>query len=175
MIPCPGSGEGGTAMLLLLMMQAAVAGQPQLPLNLTCIGGGTAVKATGATAYHHRSYTGTIGTTPVYGSGDGTTFVHGTREEPFQDQVDVRLFSGDDRIRLPRTILPTIHGGDAGWFRLKHVDADARAIRAKAVINFLNNPTIYIDRVTGTISISAKTGDFTGQCQAVAADAAPKF
>ena len=39
----------------------------------------------------------------------------------------------------------------------------------------MNNPKVYIDRVTGTISISGRAGDYSGQCQAVQADAPAKF
>ena len=109
------------------------------------------------------------------GSTSGTTTIVGKRQQGFSEQVDIRLFSGDDRIRLPRTMLPPLHGGQAGWFKLHDVVADAHTIRASAGINFMSNPKIYIDRVTGTISISGRAGDFTGQCQAFDASAAPKF
>jgi hypothetical protein len=111
----------------------------------------------------------------VYGNSSDSSTVYGNRQQGFEDQVDVRLFSGDDRIRLPRTILPPVHGGSDGWFKLKNVQVDARSIHASAAINFMNKPKVYIDRVSGTISISGKAGDYTGQCQAVAADAPSKF
>jgi hypothetical protein len=116
-----------------------------------------------------------VGSTIVSGSGDQTSTVNIPRQQGFQDQVDVRLFSGDDRIRLPRTMLPPIHGGEGGWFKLKNVVADARSIRASAAVNFINNPKIYIDRVTGTISISGKAGDYSGECRAMEANAPAKF
>lgn len=72
-------------------------------------------------------------------------------------------------------MLPLIRGGEAGWFKLKNVTADARSIRASAAVNLLNNPKVHIDRVTGTISISGKAGDYAGQCQVIDATAAPKF
>jgi hypothetical protein len=159
-------------MIFMLMAQAAIA---QQPLNITCFGGGTANKVTVATVNSYGSFSGNVGTTPVYGSGSGSSTVMGSRQQGFEDQVDVRLFSGDDRIRLPRTILPPIHGRSSGWFKLKNVQADARSIHASAAINFMNNPKVYIDRVSGVISISGKAGDYSGQCQAVAADAPSKF
>lgn len=159
-------------MIFLLMAQAAVA---QQPLNITCLGGGTANKIAVATVNSYGNFSGNVGTTPVYGNSSGSATVYGTRQQGFDDQVDVRLFGGDDRIRLPRTILPPVHGGNDGWFKLKNVQVDARSIHASAAINFINNPKVYIDRVSGTISISGKAGDYTGQCQAVAADASPKF
>ena len=109
------------------------------------------------------------------GSGDSYGTITTKRQQQFGDQVDIRLFGGDDRIRLPRTLLPPLHGGNDGWFKLKNLQVDARSIRGKAAVNFINSPNVSIDRVTGTISISGKAGDYSGQCEAVAADAAPKF
>jgi len=160
-----------------LALAALVAAQAasQQPLNLTCGGAGTANKATAANAYSNTQLYGTVGTTPVSGSGQTNTTVYGTRQQGFEDQVDIRLFSGDDRIRMPRTMLPPMHGGSEGWFKLKNVKADERSIHASAAVNFMNNPKVYIDRVTGTISISGRAGDYSGQCQAVASDAPSKF
>ena len=76
---------------------------------------------------------------------------------------------------MPRTMLPAMHGGSDGWFKLKNVVADARSIKASAAVNFMNNPKVYIDRLTGMISISGKAGDYSGQCQAMQADAPAKF
>lgn len=129
------------------------------PLNLTCFGGGTANKATTASAW----------------ANGQSVSVMGQRHQGFEDQVDIRLFGGDDRVRLPRTMLPPMHGGKDGWFRLKGVSADARSIKATAAVNFMNSPKVFIDRVTGTISISGKAGDFTGQCQAMDVNAPAKF
>jgi hypothetical protein len=146
-----------------------------LPLQITCFGGGTANKPTAAFGIGQSYASGSIGTHSWSGSGWGTTTVYGTRQQGFGDQVDVRLFSGDDRIRLPRTMLPPLHGGQDGWFKLKNVVANARSIRASAAVWLLNNPKVFIDRVTGTISISGRAGDYSGQCQAVQADAPAKF
>ena len=147
----------------------------QPPLNLTCGGGGTANKPVALSGYSNTYVSGNVGTMPVSGSGQTNTTVYGMRQEGFSDQIDVRLFGGDDRIRLPRTMLPGWHGGKDGWFTLKHVVADARSIRAEATVNFLNHPKIYIDRVTGTISISGKAGDYSGQCEVIQADVPAKF
>ena len=144
-------------------------------LDLTCFGGGTANKVTATTAYSNSYVSGSVGTVPFSGSGSGTSTVYGKRQQGFGDQVDVRLFGGDDRIRMPRTMLPPLHGGSQGWFKLKNVVADLRSIRAKAAVNFANNPNVFIDRLTGTISISGRAGDYAGQCQAVDASAPAKF
>ncbi len=143
-------------MLAFVLLLQATAAQP---LNLTCSGGGTANKSSMASAW---------------AGGQTISFV-GQRHQGFEDQVDIRLFGGDDRIRLPRTMLPPMHGGKDGWFRLKNVSADARSIKASAAVNFMNSPKVFIDRVTGSISISGKAGDFTGQCQAMDVNAPAKF
>jgi hypothetical protein len=147
----------------------------QQPLNLTCFGGGTANKVAVTSGSTYGSFSGSVGTTPISGSTSGTTTITSRRQQGFEDQTDVRLFSGDDRIRMPRTMLPALHGGSDGWFKLKNVVADARSIHASAAVNFMNNPKIYIDRVTGMISISGKAGDYSGQCEVIQADAPAKF
>jgi hypothetical protein len=133
------------------------------PLNISCGGGGSANKVAVANAFGWNSW----------GSSRVTAF--GTRSQGFEDQVDVRLFSGDDRIRLPRTMLPPIHGGSDGWFKLKDVKVTDRAITASAAVNFMNNPKVHIDRMTGTISINGKAGSYSGQCQAMDPNAQRKF
>jgi hypothetical protein len=126
---------------------------------LTCVGSGVADKQRGSFI--------------AGGWGWASMVSHHDRE--FNDQIDIRLFSGDDRIRIPRTMLPGFHGGQDGWFKLKDVVADARAIHAHAAVAAFHNPQVYIDRVTGTISISGKSGDYSGQCQAMDPNAAAKF
>jgi hypothetical protein len=134
-----------------------------MPLNLVCGGGGSANKVAVANAFGWSRW----------GSTQVTAF--GTRSQGFEDQVDVRLFSGDDRIRLPRTMLPPIHGGSEGWFKLKALMVKARAITASAGFNVMNNPKIHIDRMTGTISINGKAGSYSGRCEAIDPNAQRKF
>ena len=147
---------------LLLIPSWAVA-QDAAPLELTCGGGGSATKQRGTSAF-------------ASGSDGDTAWVQGSRavDVGFQDQVGVRLFNGDDRIRLPRTMLPPIRGGD-GWFKLKNVVVSERVITASAAINAMNNPKVHVDRITGTISISGKAGSYTERCQKIDASAKPQF
>jgi hypothetical protein len=160
-------------MFLLFIVQAAA--EPQPALHLTCVGAGTANKVAVSTINTNSNAYGTLGSTPFYGNSNGSGTIYRQRQQDFADQVDLRLFEGDDRIRLPRTMLPPIRGGKDGWFKLKNVVTDSRSIRAKAAVNFMNSPNIFVDRLTGTISISGKAGDYTGQCQAVSTDALTKF
>lgn len=154
---------------------AAAQSVAQPPLSLTCFGGGTANKYAYATGGGTTQINGMVGMTPVSGAAQTSTGVMIPRQEGFSGQADVRLFDGNDRIHLPASIVARWHGGQDGWFKLKDVVADARSIRAKALVNFANHPAIYIDRVTGTISISGKSGDYSGECQVIDATAAPKF
>jgi hypothetical protein len=158
-------------MLLLLFLQAAI----QQPLDLTCFGSGTANKVSSASVNSYGTFSGSVGTMPISGQGSSYGTVTSRRQQAFGDQVDIRLFAGDDRIRLPRTMLPPLHGGSGGWFKLKNLKVDDRSIRGKAAVNFINSPNVFIDRVTGTISISGKAGDYSGQCEAVQGDAPAKF
>jgi hypothetical protein len=154
---------------------AAAQAPAQQPLELACMGAGTASTASLATVNSNAHLYGNVGTTPVSGNAYGTSTVIVPGKQDFSDQVDVRLFNGDDRIRVPRVMLPVVHGGVDGWFKLKNVTADARSIRAKAALGFLSNPKVFIDRVTGTISISGGDVDYSGHCQVIDATAPAKF
>src|SRR5678815_932219 len=121
-------------MLGLLLLIQTAAEQP---LNLDCIGRKAGNWTT--PAYHH----------PV---PEG--------EQP----VDVRLFDGTDRIRLPQYMIPAFHGGSNGWFRLRHVVAAGRTIRARAAINFASHLDVLIDRESGAIMIGKDGRDYTGRC-----------
>lgn len=90
----------------------------------------------------------------------------GTRSVPFDDQVNVEINDDDTgRIRLPRVMLPPVHGGDDGWMKLKDVRRSDREITATAAVNFINSPKVRLDRVTGRISIDGKVGNYSGECQ----------
>ena len=145
----------------------------QAPLQLTCVGAGTANKTFSETVQSKTR----IPTPPGELSKEKTqtTTVQRRVQQDFADQVDVRLFSGDDRIRMPRAMLPELHGGSGGWFKLKNVTGDERSIRAKIAVAFLVSPKLFIDRVTGIISISGDIGDYSGQCEPYDPNARPRF
>jgi hypothetical protein len=124
-------------------------------LELICGGGGSANKPTTGTVQGWNS-------DGRYGSAT----VQGMRSQGFSDQVRISLNDHDPRIRMPRTMLPTIRGGEDGWFKLKNVEISEGEIRASVAVNPLNNPKLRIDRYSGAISISGKAGDFAGRCEA---------
>jgi hypothetical protein len=165
-------------MIGMFLMAAAVqpvAAQPpyQAPLQLTCVGAGTANKYVSDTVTTKTKVSGAPGEKPK--DKEHTTTVQRKIQEEFADQVDVTLFAGDDRIRMPRAMLPGLHGGKGGWFKLKNLAADPRSIRASIAVGFLSSPKLFIDRVTGIISISGSDGDYSGQCQVIDPNAPARF
>jgi len=61
--------------------------------------------------------------------------------------------------------VPVAHGGADGWFKIKNLKFSDREITGQAAINFINTPSFRIDRITGEIEISGKSGNFAGQCR----------
>lgn len=130
--------------------------QSDARLDLVCGGGGSANKSDTS-----------FGRIQDDAGGSATATVTRRRTEGFDAQVDVWVEGATGKIRLPRSMLPPVHGGDDGWFNLKNVRTTDQEITASATVNFMNSPKIYIDRRTGVISIDGKAGHYTGQCQRV--------
>ncbi len=123
-------------------------------LHLVCIGGGSATKPTFSSARASDS------------DGNLTSAtITGSRSFGFEDQVDVEIDGSTGRIRLPRVMLPPMHGGANGWFELKVVSITDRTIDGSAKVNFINLPKVHVDRMTGRISISGSSGSFGGECR----------
>ena len=135
---------------ILLSSQAA----PEARLELTCRGGGPANKQDTARAYGSDS-----------AGNSAWANVETQRAEGFEDQVDLWIENGEGRIRLPRTMLPPIRGGENGWFKLKDIVMGDGAITASAAVNIINKPKMRIDRRTGVISIDGQAGHYVGQCE----------
>jgi hypothetical protein len=139
-------------------------------LNLMCFGGGSANKPTYTTIDGTNSTSGTVtGSGGAFGSfdanGTSSATVMGQRSQGFEDQVSLQIQAGEGQVRMPRTMLPPIHGGTNGWFKLKTVKVSPNEITATVAVNVLNSPKLRLDRYTGAISISGKAGDYTGQCR----------
>lgn len=134
-------------------------------LNLICFGAGSANKADVANAYGNSSGTavGTGGFATYSGNSNAT--VISRRSQAFEDQVSVKMNPEEGRLRMPRTMLPSVRGGKDGWFKLKKIKYKEGEITASIAVNIINNPKVRIDRYTGTISISGKAGDYSGKCQ----------
>jgi hypothetical protein len=131
----------------------AMLAEGALAIHLICSGGGThAVRNSGV-------ITSTNGmTSPI--------IVNSTGHVGYDDEVAVEIEGDAGRIRPPAGIKPPIHsGGDDGWWKLKNVNVGENEIKAKFSLNFMNNPEVQIDRVTGHIAIRGKTGSFSGTCE----------
>jgi hypothetical protein len=50
--------------------------------------------------------------------------------------------------------------------RLTDIRETPDEITAKAFVNFMSRPNVRIDRISGTISISGRIGQFSGRCEA---------
>lgn len=135
-------------------------------LDLICFGAGAANKATSGTVFGNQSGTvmGSRGGFATYGGSSSATIV-GTRSQGFEDQVTLFVENGEGQLRMPRTMLPLIRGGNDGWFKLKSIEIKEHEITASIAVNIINNPKLRLDRFTGAISISGKAGDYTGLCQ----------
>jgi len=131
---------------------AAIAGT----LHLVCLGGGAA---------NHPDVRSVYG----YGSDGSSAWGQavGSRAVPFDDQVNIEINpDGTGRVRMPRTMLPKFHGGNDGWFDIEDFRASDSEFAGKVGLNFINSPKFRIDRMTGHISMSGKSGAFSGTCQA---------
>lgn len=124
-------------------------------LHLICGGGGTANRVNRSNVFASDS-----------NGNSGMATITSRGSQDFEDQVNVEIVGGAGRIRLPRTMLPPVHGGEGGWMRLTDIHETPSEITAKAVVNFMSHPNIRIDRISGTISISGRVGQFSGSCEA---------
>ena len=123
-------------------------------IHLVCAGGGTANEVASSSVQGKDA------------NGDATTHtVYSPYTVGFQDQVDVEINGETGKIRMPRTMLPTFHGGSAGLFDLKNLRISEREITASVALNFMNSPKLRLDRMTGHIAINGSVGAFSGECQ----------
>ena len=139
----------------------ALAGRPVMAqvegyrLNLVCLGAGSANRQTSTTGQAWAS-------DGSYASAN----IIGNNSVPFDDQVNLWIEGDDGRLRIPRAMLPAIRGGNDGWFKINSIQVSENEIIGSIAVNFMNNPKLHIDRITGAISISGKAGDYSGRCKA---------
>lgn len=138
----------------MLTLAIAMAASLEGRLDLVCLGRGSANKQTQSHAYVTDSYGNS-----AWGN------VTGNRSVPFADQVNLWIVGDEGRLRMPRTMLPPLRGGEDGWFKIKSIEVTEHEIRGSVAVNFINNPKMTIDRRTGVISLSGKAGDYIGECE----------
>ena len=135
------------AAALLLSSQSALAADhepgpnPTAETNLICMGAGSATRPS------------SVG------------LLNLQRDADFEDQVTLWLEGENGSLRMPRSMLPRIRGGVDGWFNLSDVEVSDREITGTIRVSILNKPKLRLDRYTGAISISGKSGDYNGQCE----------
>lgn len=83
---------------------------------------------------------------------------------PQETVIGFKMEDGQAEMRLPSHLLPEMHGGDAGWFKVKRLEVTEQAITGRVAVNFLHNPSFRIDRMTGELSSS---GGVSAMCAPV--------
>lgn len=124
---------------------------PTASLNLVCRGAGSATRENSG---------GLFG-----GNGGGVFGSFGKRDVGFEDQVNLWVEGAAGSLRMPRSMLPAIRGGKDGWYDLRNLQTTDQEITATITVSIINKPKVRLDRYTGAISISGKSGDYTGVCE----------
>ena len=140
-----------TAIILATPASAQEAGNR---LSLVCGGAGMANKHSTTQAYGWNN------------SGDSAdAIITSERSVGFEDQLQLWIEGGAGKARMPRTMLPPIHGGNGGWFDVKDIRVSDTEITGTVAVNALNHPKLVLDRLAGTVSLAGKAGQFNGRCQ----------
>lgn len=149
------------AILLMGTAAAPPAGQqqadspPGTSINLICGGHGSANRFASSTGF----ITDNKGNSAV---GN----VLSQRAVGYDDQVIMEIpENGRGRIRMPRALLPAIRGGKNGWFSINSIRKSENEITGVVQVSVLNSPKLRLDRITGHINISGKSGDYSGSCE----------
>lgn len=140
--------------MALLACSAARAQEAGNRLNLVCDGGGAANKVAGATAFAWDNR-----------GNSGAATVLGQRSQGFAYQLQLWIEGSTGKARLPRVMLPPIHGGEGGWFQITDIRISDSEITGTIGVNVMNHPKLVIDRMAGTVSLAGKAGQFNGHCQ----------
>lgn len=133
-----------------------------LSIHLICAGGGAHVSQETATAVRNYDYSNPITVTGRVRMG-------------YNDEVALDINGDTGRIRVPDGIKPRIRsGGDDGWWQLRDIHVGEDEITASVHLNFMNHPSIRIDRRSGNISIQGRSGNFSGYCDPYDPAATPR-
>ena len=84
-----------------------------------------------------------------------------------EDDVFFDLLAGDARIKIPGVLVPPVHtDDDHGWRPINDLQVGETEITGRFDVNFINKPTVSINRVTGHIDLRgfARMG-FSGDCK----------
>jgi len=134
-------------------------------LNLSCDGHGSvmATQSTTVNQYDFKHKDNKMG------------IVQTQTRRPFSGNGTVEISSGTGRMRIPEPMVPALmSGGNDGWYPIEELFVNDREITGIVHINFLSQPKLRIDRMTGKLTMSGGAGDFAADCSAVDASK-PKF
>jgi hypothetical protein len=92
------------------------------------------------------------------------------------DRFLVDVVGDTIRVRPPAAIVPPMHGqNDDGWWPLTEAKISDTEISGRFSLNWLNQPTVKIDRTNGSIEVQGKFKlSFRGTCE-IADPAQRKF
>lgn len=136
------------------MLLLALALAQEAPINLVCGGGGI----------HRRVDVATGQVTSGADTAQGS--IQYRSSEGYGDEVHVELAGDTGRIRVPAGMRPRLtYGGNDGWWPLRDIRYSRDEITGKFTLNFMNRPSVRIDRLTGHISIQGRSGSYAGACQ----------
>jgi hypothetical protein len=141
--------------LVGLAVAAPAAAQPPAPpleLNLSCRGESTALTTVGTESVATRNNWG--GASASYGTRQGLVTI--------DTLISFRLANGEAMLSVPAALLPPIHGGKRGEFRVRELQVSDRDVTGKIKINLMNNASFRIDRISGRLTSS---GGFQGDCE----------
>jgi hypothetical protein len=86
----------------------------------------------------------------------------------FRGVAWITIGSRAAKIHVPEQMLPKLNSApDDGWLEIKDLDVSRRAIHGGLSFNFVNKPSLTIDRISGDLSIEASGATFIGACRRV--------
>ncbi len=89
-----------------------------------------------------------------------------TGKSHFDTAVNVSVQGSAAQIRLPKQLVPPIHGdSNNGWWDLMDLVVGHDEIRGRFQLNSLNRPTVVINRRSGVITVDGMI-KFSGRCDA---------
>jgi hypothetical protein len=157
---------------------SSAAAPPATELHLQCVGEGSFTRAHRGIAFGSYSASasdngGGFANMEGSASGSATTF----DEARINDQVLIDITGDQGRIRIPRRMLPPLHSSDSeDWRPISPLSVGDRQIRGNFSMNFINKPSVSIDRVTGRIEIAGhRDFGFRGDCRAYDPNTERKF
>ena len=98
-------------------------------------------------------------------SGETTNY----RSAQSDERLLIEIADGQGRVRLPNALVPLLSGGGTdGWWNLSDVQVGEDEIVGHYALNYINHPTIRIDRHSGRIEVDERARTFRGACEAMA-------